>query len=273
MAVVRRLLSCRVGWLAAVLLLAVGAGNATADTITIIGDKGDGMVDVFGTPVNLSDPTIRPGTGGDISGGGIRGQVGIFFFALSTLSPGSSIVGTRLHIHYLGPETGGSPIPEFNIDAFGLGARSSPTMLSSDYYAGPAGSSSNTLIQAAVITPTTAPGDLGIANANLLGFLTSLYHPDGTPVSAFAVFRFNPDKPLPAPSPPIRGYLLATADNADPRLLPELDLTVNGVPEPSSLTLLGGFAVVAAGYYRWRRRHAGRESTLSVEVKVSGGAR
>jgi hypothetical protein len=136
-------------------------------------------------------------------------------------------------------------------------------MLSSDYYAGPAGSSTNTLIQAAVITPSTAPGDLGIANPNLLNFITSLYHADGTPVSAFAVFRFNPDKPLPAPSLPIRGYLLATADNANASLLPQLDLTVNGVPEPSSLTLLGGFATVAAGYCGWRRRRrAGIESTL-----------
>jgi hypothetical protein len=182
MAVLRRLLSRRAGWLATVLLLAVGAGNATADTITIIGDKGDGMVDVLGNAgLNLSDPTIRPGTGGDISGGGVRGQVGIIFFALPTLAPGSTIAGTRLHIRYLGPETGGSPIPEFNIDAFGIGARSSALMLSSDYYAGPAASSSNMLIQAAVITPTTAPGDLGIANANLLGFVRSLYHPDGTP--------------------------------------------------------------------------------------------
>jgi hypothetical protein len=113
------------------------------------------------------------------------------------------------------------------------------------------------LIQTAIITPSTSLGHLSIANPVLLNFVKSRYNADGTPISTFATFRVNPDKDLPVGSPPIRGYFLALADNANDSFHPRLILTTvessAAVPEPSTF-VLGILGIVALVFYAWRRR-------------------
>lgn len=231
-----------------VAFLATGIANARAGLINVVGDTGDGGVDVNGTPVNLSDPDFRPGTGGNI----IRGQAAIYFFKLPIVPSVSATTSVALQIQYLGIYVDSVPsIPEFNLDLFGIGARPNADIQSSDYFAGSAASSSDELIQDDFITPSTVAGSLDVTNSNLFSFVTSLYNPDGTPIADFAVFRINPDAPLPPNSPPRRGYLVAMADNPDAAFRPQLVLAVNGLPEPSSFVvyviLIGA---LCTGYFR-----------------------
>jgi len=139
---------------------------------------------------------------------------------------------------------------------FGIGARSTPTILGTDYYDGDAALSADTLIAEGFITPSTAAGILTATGSGLLAFLTSLYNPDGTPIADHAVFRVNPDADLPPFSGPYRGYELASADNTDGGggFVPQLRLDV--VPGPSLIVLAVCGGVVAAGV-GWRRPSPG----------------
>lgn len=218
--------------------------HAAAATIAVTGDSGDGMVDVNGVALNLTDPMIRPGTGGN----DVRGQAGVFFFQLPTLSP-NAIASADVQLSFLGLDVAGDVVnvPDFNLDLFGLGVRSSATILSSDYYAGNAAGGNGTLIESAFLTPGASPGNF---DASFGGYLQSLYSPSGVPLGDFLVVRLNPSIPLPSFSFPERGYNVATADNSNSSLLPEL--TINSVPEPSSLALgiLAGLTLLAFGANR-----------------------
>lgn len=131
-------------------------------------------------------------------------------------------------------------IQEFNLDVFGIDARLNALIQAGDYYDGPAALSSVTLIQTDVITPSTIVGNLSIGNSRLLAFVQSLYNPDGTPISAFASFRLNPNVDLPVNSGLRRGYPVARADHPDDSFRPSLSLTT-AVSEPF------GFFIFATG--------------------------
>ncbi len=52
--------------------------------------------------------------------------------------------------------------------------------------------SADTLIKQTIVTRATLPGELQLdttADANLLGFIRSLYEPNGSPIGHSAVFR------------------------------------------------------------------------------------
>jgi hypothetical protein len=234
----------RMGFLVAVHIAAF-AHTATAGTIVVVGDPGDGEVDVNGLPGSFALTQVRVGTGGN----NVRGIADVFFFALPNVPSPTSIVGAQLNLQYLGISQFSVLVtPEFNADLFGLGARLTPTVLSSDYYDGNASLSTDTLLLKGLITPSTVPGSLHVSGSSLLNFLTSLYKPDGTPTAAYVVIRANADVHLPAFSNPYRGYELASADNGDASFRPELDLTVNAIPEPASFAILGGLAILIGGY-------------------------
>lgn len=198
--------------------------QANAGVITIVGDTADGSIDVNGIPANSSDQFTRVGTGGDI----IRGVNIIYFFELPTLSSLTTITDAELRFEYVGKRD----TPEFNIDLFGIDARPDAHIEASDYYDGIATSSSDSLIQIEIITPSTSFGNLSVGNSNLLNFVNSLYNVNGTPVSSFATFRVNPDKDLPENSGPIRGYYLALADHTTESFRPRLELTTTVAPNP-----------------------------------------
>ena len=249
---VGKVLWLRVGSLAAIFLLVVCVDGATAGLISVVGDPGDGIVDVNGLPQDFSNAQLRVGVGGN----NVRGLAAIYFFALPNVPARDAILGVELSIEYLGFARGSPGVfadPEFNIDLFGLGSRSTPTILSADYHDGDASLSTDTLIAEGFITPSTASGSLQSSGSNLLDFVTSLYQPDGTPTAAYVVFRINPDVDLPPFSGRLRGYELASADNANESFRPRLNLTAAAVPEPSTLVLwsLGAVALVGLG---WRRR-------------------
>lgn len=209
-------------------------GRAAGGYITVTGDPGDGDVGINGLAGSLADPTNRVG----VAGNDLHGQAAVFFFALPTLPSRAALVGAELDLQYMGVSQFTVTVtPEFNADLYGIGARSTPTILGSDYYDGPPSGGAGALLADDLITPSTAPGRLSVSGGALLDFVASLYQADGTPTAAYAVFRASPDAHLPPFSSPYRGYELASADNTDGgSFVPQLTLTV--VPEPGSLSLL-----------------------------------
>ena len=229
----------------------VTATEASGEMISIVGDFGDGTVDVGGLGGSLSAPQIRAGVAGNNS----RGQSTIYFFALPTIPSSDAIVEAELQLHFLGltRATITTP-PELNADLFGIGARSSPTILASDYYDGDASLGSDTLIAESFLTPSATTGSFTASGSNLTTFLISLYQPNGIPTAPFAVLRVNPDSDLPVFSGPLRGYELASANHPNPAFVPRLTITV--VPEPStSVTFLGAmaFLIGCTGARRFRQ--------------------
>lgn len=235
-----------ISFIVAAAVLLGGATESFGGLVTIQGDPRDGVVDVNGLPQDFAFTQLRTGVGGD----NVRGLADIFFFALPTVPSSASITSAVLEFQYLGVSVGSPGIfvtPEFSVDLFGLGARSTAAILSTDYHDGHASLSPDALIAQAFITPSTIPGALQASGGTLLNFVRSLYQSDGTPIAAFAVFRANPDKHLPVFSGRLRGYELASADNTDSggAFVPELRLNV-AVPEPQSIVVSCCLAIMTA---------------------------
>jgi hypothetical protein len=196
--------------------------------LIIVCHPGDGLVDVNGVGDTEPIPAIRPGTGGNNS----RGQAAIFFFELPALPSREAIVALDLVIHYLGID---GSVPNFNLDLYGIGGRDIAQIQSSDYYDGSGLDAPDLLIQDDIANPATAIGALELTQGgreSLLDFATSLYDAGGSPLERFAVFRLSPDIDLPPGSSPLRGYLVAAAENAE-SLRPRLE--ISAVPEAGSL--------------------------------------
>jgi hypothetical protein len=226
--------------------MAFVGGTKSAHCITVLGHAGDGLVDVNGLALNLSDLTIRPGSGGDNS----RGQAAVFIFPLPTVPSAASITSAKLRLTYLGID---GAMPDFNADLFGIDSRDAAVPQASDYFSGPAASGSGELLADNFLTTATPVMKLIHQSSALDAFVRDQYQLDGAPLHAFIAFRVNADVPIPTNSPPLRGYLLATADNLDARLWPELELTV--VPEPSTAALSIAAAAVASLASIKRRRY------------------
>jgi len=231
------------------------AGDARAGFIAVTGDTGDGTIDVNGLPQDFSLTQLRVGTGGD----NLRGLAPVFFFALPTLSSSDALLDAQLQLAYLGlTRATVFAAPDFNADLYGLGMRSTPTILTTDYFDGNSSFSHDALLAQGFITPTTAAGTLQLSGAGFDNYIRSLYNADGTPLAAFAVFRLNADIHLPVGSGQYRGYEIATADNSDGTLRPQLQLEVSAVPEPTGIThaasgLAAALLLLTASWLRrWR---------------------
>lgn len=238
------------------------AGKAFGGFITVTGDTGDGTIDVNGLPQDFSSAQLRVGTGGD----NLRGLAPVFFFALPTLSPSDLLVGVQLQFAYLGlTQASIFTAPNFNADLYGLGTRSTPTILTTDYFDGTPSASGGTLLAQGFITPTTSAGTLQLSGTSFDNYIRSLYNADGTPIAAYAVFRLNADINLPVGSGQYRGYEIATADNPDSTLQPQLQMEVDAVaaPAPTGLTLLTSGLATLLLLAAYRRSTGGRVAVAS----------
>ena len=131
-------------------LLTLGASaRACADVITVLGNTGDGTIDVTGLPQDFNLSPIRAGVGGN----DLRGLAPVFFFELPTLTTQSALQGAELKLQFLDVTRATIfTAPEFKADLFGIGARSSPTILSTDYFDGNSALSKDTLIAKGFVT-------------------------------------------------------------------------------------------------------------------------
>jgi hypothetical protein len=225
------------------------AGHASI-TLNIAGDPGDSSVQ-HGAAVNPADaalPALRVGSGGDNE----RGHAAVFFFELPTLPSRDSLLAADLAIHYLGftPFSFPQHVPRNDADLYGLGVRSVAAVSTADYYDGDPSGTSDSLIAASLLTPASAIGTLPIdagSESNLLDFIRDSYNGDGTPIDPYVVFRVNMAVDVVTDSGDLFGYELATANNSDPTLVPQLSLTFEAVPEPSSIFVWSLIAVFIFG--------------------------
>lgn len=238
-------------------LVLLVCSNVTAGSISIPGDLGDGGVEANGWIDGLDGPALRVGSGGDDE----RGHAAVFFFELLVLSINSTdeITSAQIDLTYLGfaPFSFPQYVPTEDGDLYGIGGRSTATVLPADYYDGSPTIAPDTLIEASILTPTTDTGVLNLSttgSSNLLTFVRSLYDPTGMPVENFAVFRVNMAIDVIPDSGDLYGYDLASAENVDNggANIPQLTITV--VPEPSSMTMVivGALMLFAVAWRRCR---------------------
>jgi hypothetical protein len=149
-------------------------GIASAGSLTVWGDTGDAEVHYdpvvsHTTGVWWYDPTSTQGMVG-VNGGYDYSDV--FVFQLPVLPAGQGILSAAFSYYEL---VSGS---KYNTDLYGLGFRSSSTVLASDWYSGP-NDTHNTLIQSGIVpasqsyngrVTTSAAGDV-----NLLAYLNAQY--------------------------------------------------------------------------------------------------
>jgi hypothetical protein len=248
----------------AIALTACFAATAHASiTLTIGGDSGDSSVQ-DGAAINLTDamlPALRVGSGGDNE----RGHAAVFFFELPTLPSRDSLLAANLDLHYLGftPFSFPQHVPRNDADLYGIGVRSVAEVNSADYYDGDPAGTSDSLITASLLTPASAVGLLPFgadSESNLLDFIRDSYNADGMPIDRFAVLRVNMAVDVGTDSGDLFGYELATADNSSD-LVPQLSLTFDAVPEPTSVIV---WVLILGGVYGMCLRSNGFERVPSI---------
>ena len=225
----------------------------------------------FALNSNAADATIANNSGSPaiVTTTDFASRIGEFFspgvsisvlpFQLPTLAPGEQFTIANLRLQLFALDNGNGGLG--NVDLYGL-TRSdvSPTVLASDFYAGPNPDPTAILLQGSFITPTstvrtdpnTGPFINTSASANiaLVNFLNTQYG-GGTGAGKFVFLRLSYNQ-----NPSVAGnnsYQILTADAGGAAEKPLLTLTSAAVPEPSSIAFLISGAGVA-GYLSFRKR-------------------
>ena len=223
---------------------------AVAQAALIMGDAADVYIQ------STSDGTLTlggQGAGADLQvgrGGPLVTSAAVIPFALPTRAPGFKVSAATFSIL-----EGLSPVTVTTAtDLYGLGFRTSATVVTSDFYMGTAAdvkdATDATLIKAAFSTAGgyyAASAVLSDASASLVSYLNAQYDA-GAVAGNFVFLRVNPQVFTTANRLAL-SCSESTLNSGANR--PTLDITFASVPEPTSLALLGLSAVALL-----RRRRA-----------------
>jgi hypothetical protein len=187
------------------------------------GDTADAVARSDGTRI-LTGTSGRVGAGGGFSPGG-RDAIYVFRLPESGLGSARPVLRASVQFAVVSDQKDG----EYNIDLYGLGARTASTVLSSDYFAGPLDLSDATLLQKGII-PGAHP-DRGVesvatsavADTALTNYLNDQYVAGHA--GHYVFLRLNPDV---IPISEETGVDVAFAESASNK--PQL--TLEFVPEP-----------------------------------------
>ncbi len=234
-------------------LLTCGACSR-ADLFGVVANVSDIQLASDGTTGWVGQPDVRVGYGSTLE------TVYVGAFALPVLPEGDIVHTANLRIAI----TGGNDwmmLYQKGIDLYGVRLSSSPTVLASDFYAGPYGEDPNgtPIMEHLVYQPNSVNAGfdsnlLGLyetddaADANLAAWLQTLYDdPSYDPAGTnYAILRINSQGDI---SATYRYFSIGAADNATESNRPLL--TIESIPEPDVAALL--FAGVAAMALRYRR--------------------
>ncbi len=145
-------------------------------TVTLTANVADRGVKSNATLLGVSDKTIRSGDNGTNA----TEQAAIFPFLLPTLPVGAVITSASLTMTLQSVANAKSIVG--TDDLYGRAFRSTPTVITADYFEGAAGASSDTLLQAGFATKTSVTGAVSTsaaANTALASYLTAQYNAGG----------------------------------------------------------------------------------------------
>jgi hypothetical protein len=163
---------------------------------------------------------------------------GVLVFQLPTLAAGETLANAVLSLRVA---VSGSP--NFTFDLYGLGFRTSPTVLASDYFSGSLDTTDATMIADNFFTPSSATGNKTFNGAALTSYLNEQILAGAS--GNYIFIRASADVE------PVSGsafYYVGSYTNVT--LVPSLTFDV--VPEPASAMLVGFGAMAVA----LRRRRA-----------------
>ena len=237
---------------AALVLNGLSADAHAIDTASGSPSARNGIGDTTGG--NTSE-ILRTGLSG--STGATASQTIVFVFQLPTVAPSEPITGATLNFTFLSYQTAGAAVATLgNIDLYGLGYRSSSTVLATDYYHGALDpSTSATRIQDNLLATSGLTTNSAIAtnaSAALTAYINAQYSA-GAQAGDYIFFRLSPDSAsYPDPSNGARGYNIASADHSTTSFRPTL--TLDQVPEPSR-ALFALLGCTALAFRRSRKPH------------------
>jgi hypothetical protein len=238
---------CRQIWFGCIIVWALaGAHSTDAAPIVVIGDVADMTINKSGSRSNPLTGRVGAETSPIVFAQGSR--VAVYVFQLPSPPPGMPIINDASFQFTIVSDL---PDGAYNIDLYGLGARTVSTVLSTDNFFGALDTTDATLIQDNIV-PSVHP-DLGVenvttsaaANSALVNYLNAQYTIAGP--GNYIFLRLNPDT-----SPPNEdtGVNVAFADNDTGK--PQL--TINFVPEPG--TVAPGAIIATVSCARRRARKA-----------------
>jgi len=234
-------------------LLASGACSR-ADLFDVVANGSDIQLASDGTTGGIGQSEIRVGYGSTLE------TVYVGAFALPALPEGDTVHTANLRIAIIGGNDW-TTLYQKGIDLYGVRLSSSPTVLASDFYAGPYGDDPNgtPIMEHLVYQPNSVNAGFDStllghhetdddADANLAGWLQTLYEdPSYDPAGTnYAILRINSQGNI---STAYRYFSVGSADNATESNRPLL--TIESIPEPDVAALL--FAGAAAMALRHRR--------------------
>lgn len=213
-----------------IIVLVAMAQMTNAATLSIPSDPAD--AEVIFSAVNSTTLVAFPGNFSMQAGnhGGFNGAP-VFVFALPERPAGQIVTDADFSAFLF--SSIGSQQP--NLDLYGLGARSVSTVLLSDFYYGAAPDPTDaTLLQAAFMTPSASNSTRTETNATgdsiLASYLNALYD-GGAGVGDFAFLRLNGDV---TDTPNLNGYELGSSTFPIASGVPNLDITFETIPEPTT---------------------------------------
>jgi hypothetical protein len=168
----------------------------------------------------------------------------VFVFQLPVLAAGESIIAADLRLN-----AGKSLTPTYNGDLYGLGFRTSATVLNTDYFNGSLDTTDATLLQDNYVNPTVgtaaARNTDAVGDVALLNYLNAQYAA-GAVGGNFVFLRVSPDFdtfPVNPTGGASIGYPMTAADSATTATVPQLTLTI--IPEPTvAVMLIGGLGLL-----------------------------
>jgi hypothetical protein len=219
-------------WL--MVLASLGLTKSVCAAVSISGDSADAVIKKDGT--QLSGITGRLGASTSPFTAQQGGRVAEYVFRLPVPGPGelAAITTATLQFTILSDQADGA----YNIDLYGLGARTAPAVVGGDYYAGPSDLTDATLLQDNILV--AAHPNQGVetvtsssaASAALAAYLNAQYGVDGAGAGRYVFLRLSPDT---VPPNEDTGMDVAFAENS----MGKPQLTVEFVPEPTSVLWIG----------------------------------
>lgn len=185
-------------------------------------------------------------------------SVAVLPFLLPTLPTGELFTDSELSFQLFGMNNTGTL---GNVNLYGLNARASDTVLTTDFYAGAAPDPNGNLIQSAILTPansvsTTHLTTSALGDASLTSFLNTQYA-NGANAGKYVFLLFSYDQNPSAPGNSFYSILTSNAGGATEKPFLTFTSGLTAIPEPSSVA--GSVLLGVAGLFRvlrYRRRQA-----------------